>query len=157
MFRLLDVPTFRRSDDPVPTGSGSPASLRLLLNFLTSLLLYSIASFLLPAIQRHFSIDDNPNVPPRQKKLSPYVPRAPIAPSAIPFSDSAPAPAKAAPQTQNPLRANAFAASRAPETSSRPTRPLPRLPPAPAATLSPLLLPASWPRFHSATGTPRVG
>src|SRR5882672_2607196 len=76
MFRLLDVPTFRRSDDPVPTGSGSPASLRLLLNFLTSLLLYFIASFLLPAIQGHLSVHDDSDIPPRRKKLHHLVSRA---------------------------------------------------------------------------------
>src|SRR5258708_16592416 len=42
---------------------------------------------------------------------------APIAPTAIPFSDSAPLRADAVPQTRTPPLANAFAVSRAQRTS----------------------------------------
>src|SRR5258708_9433205 len=88
-------------------------------------------------------------VPPKEiASLCP--PHAPIAPTAIPFSDSAPTRAEAVPQTRSPPRANAFAVSRAQGTSPRPTPRSPRLPPAPAAILSPALLPTSYPpsRFY---------
>src|SRR5260370_7455004 len=75
-------------------------------------------------------------VPPKEI-ASPCAPHAPIAPTAIPFSDSAPARATAAPQTQNPLRANPFAPSPAHRTSALPTPPSPPLPPTPPSTPPP--------------------
>src|SRR6266850_6781687 len=101
-----------------------------------------------------------PDTAPPKEIASPCAPRAPTAPSAIPSSGSAPAPAvrflhpgclcgirflypeclcgAAVRQTQNPLRASVCAESLAPGTSARPTPPPPRVLPAPAATPSPI-------------------
>src|SRR5713226_2312694 len=85
-----------------------------------------------------------PRIAPRKETASLCAPFSPVAPTAIPCSDSVPARARPAPQIQNRLRAAVSAASPALQTSFPRAPPPPRPPPAPLAKPSPSLLPASW-------------